>query len=72
MANYSKRENSEEKESKEESFMYAEYNFSHGVINLEQIRNKVNPEASKFFDNIDINPETVDKFLRTFGDIVPT
>ena len=52
--------------------MYAEYNFSQGVINLEQIRNKVNPEVSSYFDGIDINPITVDKFLRTFGDIVAT
>ncbi len=52
--------------------MYAEYNFSHAVINLEQIRNKVNPEVSTFFDKREINPKNVDKFLRTFGDIVPT
>jgi hypothetical protein len=35
----------ENKESKEESIMYAEYNFSHGIINLEKIRNIVNPEV---------------------------
>ena len=72
MVNTSKSKKSEFKESKEESIMYAEYNFPHGVINLEQIRTEVNPEVSKFFDKIEINPKNVDKFLRTFGDIVPT
>ena len=61
----------ENKESKEESIMYAEYNFSHGIINLEKIRNIVNPEVQTFFNTRKINPKNVDKFLRTFGDIVP-
>ncbi len=45
MAESSKILQMENKESKEESIMYAEYNFSHGVINLEKIRNIVNPEV---------------------------
>ena len=45
MVNTSKSKKSEFKESKEESIMYAEYNFLHGVINLEMIRGEVNPEV---------------------------
>jgi hypothetical protein len=44
MADSSKVLKMENKDSKEESIMYAEYNFSHGVINLEKIRNEVNPD----------------------------
>lgn len=50
--------------------MYAEYNFPHGVINLERIRNLVNPEVQEFFNHREINVKNVDKFLRTFGDII--
>ena len=72
MLNRSKSKRNESKESKEESIMYGEYNFPHGVINLEQIKNKVTPEFSKFFDGKGVNLESVNQFLRNFGDIVPT